>query len=212
MPKDKETKELSAPRVSDALLMKRITDGEEEALNEFYEIYFQKIYRYAYYRVRRDHQHAEEVVHDTFMDAIASSDKYDSRRGSVEAWLIQLSRNHIRSVNNAMPVSSIQEKGLIMLGDDFERIVDATTGGVTDDSDIMRKELREMITMTMGSIPLDYAEILEWKYVDNRPVKEIASRLQKSEKAVESHLTRARLAFRAAFKLVCGGALPEFGL
>jgi len=212
MPKEKGGKELSGQRAADFLLMQRITEGEEEALDEFYSAYFHKVYRYAYYRVSRDHQHAEEIVHDTFMDAISSSDRYDPQRGSIEAWLIQLSRNHIRSVNNSMPVTSSLEKGMFVLGDDFERIVDASTGGVTDDAEIHRKELQQMITMTMGSIPQDYAEILEWKYVDNSPVKEIALRLQKSEKAVESQLTRARLAFRAAFKLVCGGDLPEFGL
>ena len=41
--------------------------------------------------------------------------------------------------------------------------------------------------------------VLEWKYVDEMAVKEIAVRLGRTEKAVENLLYRARKSFRAAF-------------
>ena len=39
--------------------------------------------------------------------------------------------------------------------------------------------------------------LLEWKYLDELSVKEIAARLERTEKAVEARLYRARLSFRA---------------
>ena len=51
-----------------------------------------------------------------------------------------------------------------------------------------------------------YADALEWKYIDEIPVQEIAARLGLGAKAAESLLTRARHAFRDAFRTL--GAFP----
>ena len=75
-----------------------------------------------------------------------------------------------------------------------------------------QEELRELVGAAMGSIPAEYAKLLEWKYVDNLAVREIAGTLKKTEKAIESQLTRARVAFREAFTSLAAGTVPEFGL
>ena len=46
--------------------------------------------------------------------------------------------------------------------------------------------------------------MLEWKYIQELSVDEIAVRLGTGYKATESVLTRARQAFREAFALVSG--------
>jgi len=51
-------------------------------------------------------------------------------------------------------------------------------------------------------LPAHYGSALEWKYLDDLSVREIAARLGMGEKAAESLLTRARRAFRDAFTSV----------
>jgi len=43
-------------------------------------------------------------------------------------------------------------------------------------------------------------QCLEWKYIEKLPVREMAARLDLTEKAVESILYRARLEFRERFE------------
>jgi DNA-directed RNA polymerase specialized sigma24 family protein len=69
-----------------------------------------------------------------------------------------------------------------------------------------REQVRERICAALDYLPAPYADILEWKYVRELSVADIARRLGRSTKATESLLTRARDAFREAFTLLRGDA------
>ena len=69
-----------------------------------------------------------------------------------------------------------------------------------------RAEVRESICAALDYLPAPYADVLEWKYVSDLSVVEIAKRIGRSPKATESLLTRAREAFRETFTLLRGGA------
>ena len=58
----------------------------------------------------------------------------------------------------------------------------------------------QIVQRVLDHLPPRYATVLEWKYVDELSVQEIASRLGLGLKAAESLLTRARRAFRDAFR------------
>ena len=68
-----------------------------------------------------------------------------------------------------------------------------------------REQVRNSILTTLDYLPAPYGDILEWKYLRDMSMGEIASRLGRSPKAVESLLTRAREAFRETFSLLSGG-------
>jgi len=65
-----------------------------------------------------------------------------------------------------------------------------------------RAQLRDAIRVALDYLPAPYGDILEWKYLRDMSIGEIASRLGRSPKAAESLLTRAREAFREAFSLI----------
>jgi RNA polymerase sigma factor (sigma-70 family) len=69
-----------------------------------------------------------------------------------------------------------------------------------------REQAGESIRAALDYLPAQYADILEWKYVHELSVAEIARKLGRSPKATESLLTRARAAFREAFSLLSGGS------
>jgi RNA polymerase sigma-70 factor (ECF subfamily) len=68
-----------------------------------------------------------------------------------------------------------------------------------DDELLRREETREMVNATMSQLPSHYRDALEAKYVAGQSVRDIATAWNMTEKAIESRLTRARKAFRAAF-------------
>lgn len=198
-----------ASRQEDAGLVKAIVRGDADCLEIFYNKYFPKLYRYIYYRVGRDHQHTEEVVNDTFMEAIDKAAGYDPDRGSIESWLITLSRNRIRSSNATVGKARNYEQSWSMLDGELETLFADLDDGKLPDNVLQNQELADMVGATMGSLPDDYSRVLEMKYISNLSVREIAQTLKKTEKSVESQLTRARLAFREAFRsLAVDFAIP----
>ena len=74
------------------------------------------------------------------------------------------------------------------------------------DEGLRRRELARLVQVTLDCLPQRYGDALEWKYIQELPVTEIAGRLNVSPKAAESLLTRAREAFREGFRAVCAGA------
>ncbi len=183
-----------------AALLKAIARGDEDSLEIFYNTYFPKLYRYIYYRVGRDHQHTEEVVNDTFVEALDKISRFDSSRGSIESWLITLSRNRIRSSNTTVGKAREYEQSWSMVDGELDTLFADLDKGNLPDYALENQELGDMVGATMGSLPEDYSRVLEMKYMSNMSVREIADILKKTEKSVESQLTRARTAFREAFK------------
>ena len=186
-------------RRGDADLRGRLLSGDEEALQTFYEKYFSRLYRYIYYRVRRDHHHAEEVVNDTFLEALDKVDRYDPERGSMEAWLITLSRNRIRSNNSTMGRANDYETSWGMLEGELDTIFADLENAGEQEAKLEHEEVADTVGAVMGSLPEEYSRLLEMKYVEDMSTREMAHLLEKTEKAVESKLTRARAAFRQVF-------------
>lgn len=190
---------LDEKQLEDMKLHKGIMRGDEAVLEAFYEKYFSRLYRYIYYRVGHDHQHAEEVVNDTFVEAIENVEKYDPKRGSLEAWLITLSRNRIRSLNNTMGKANNYEKSWSMLDGELDTIFADISRISEQEAYIENQELSNVVGLIMGSLPEEYSKILEMKYMKDMSTRDIAMLLEKTEKAVESKLTRARAAFKQLF-------------
>jgi RNA polymerase sigma-70 factor (ECF subfamily) len=64
---------------------------------------------------------------------------------------------------------------------------------------VLRDEARALVHAALDLLPPRYGRILEWKYLDDLPVKEIADRMSVGTKAAESLLTRARISFRETY-------------
>ncbi len=61
-------------------------------------------------------------------------------------------------------------------------------------------EQADQISAAMADLPQRYRDILNAKYQEQQSVQEIAAKMRATPKAVESLLSRARAAFRAAWE------------
>jgi RNA polymerase sigma factor (sigma-70 family) len=59
-----------------------------------------------------------------------------------------------------------------------------------------KHEIRDLITEVMDNLPSNYGDLLEWKYVEQLSVNEIAEKLKTNHVSVQSSLSRARKAFK----------------
>lgn len=74
-----------------AALLRRLADGDAQALAEFYDAHAALAYGLAS-RVLRDRSDAEDVVQEAFVQVWRQAARYDPLRGSPQAWLCAIVR------------------------------------------------------------------------------------------------------------------------
>lgn len=174
-------------------LVRRMVAGERRAFEEFAEAYIPALHRFASFRLNHDRELTREIAQTTLVKAI---EKITSYRGeaSLMTWLCACCKTEIaahfrRSRSRPTEVEWTEE-----------RVAEATPLNRTPpdgpERSVLRGESVELVHVALDRLPPRYAQVLEWKYLDNLSVKEIADRIELKTKAAESLLTRARNSFR----------------
>ena len=156
--------------------------GDEEAWRVLYDQCFDSLYAFIDFRTGHRRDRTEEVVQETWMVAVRRIGIFDPTRSSFETWMRGIARNVIRNHRQAWK----PREELVP-----EEAVSSDTGP--------RIELAEQIGMALTALPARYRAALQAKYDEKLSVNEIARQWKESPKAVESLLTRARVAFKEAF-------------
>jgi RNA polymerase sigma-70 factor (ECF subfamily) len=89
-------------RDSDAILMRAVIGGSQDALAGLYDRHSRAVFGAAL-RTSRDQSIAAEVVQETFLALWNRAELYDPARGSLPSWLLTIARNravdHLRSAS-----------------------------------------------------------------------------------------------------------------
>ncbi len=193
---------------ADLALVRRLLAGDEEAFEEFFDRYFRGLYRFAFTRLNNDQDAAEEVAQATICKAIPKLGTYRGE-AALFSWLCTFCRHEISALLARRGVAAAQ----VDLTEDLPEVRAAleslATGMEGPDAALGVKELGRLVQVTLDQLPGRYGSALEWKYMEELPVKDIAARLGLSTKAAESLLTRAREAFRDGFTALTGASLPR---
>ena len=183
-------------RMDDHTLAARALAGDQRAFDELFETYFPRLFRFALRRVEHEDT-AEDVVQATLIKAMRSLGSWRGEAG-LFTWLCTICRHEISAhwqrvgrQPHTMPIDDAPEvrAALEALASDADR----------PDRAFERGEVAGAVAIVLDHLPGRYGDVLEWKYAQGLSVSEIAARLGTSEKAAESMLTRARLAFREGF-------------
>ena len=183
----------------DIRLAARLVKGDAGAFNVFFDTYFPRIYRFALVRVQGDHDLAEETAQAVLCQALSGMDTY---RGEAPmfSWLCTFARHELYRQLKARG----RAQGDVPLSEENPAVraaLESLLAAVGDSPDTLteKAQIRRLVQVAMDHLPSLYADVLERKYVHGEPVRVIARIIGKSEKAVESTLTRARNAFRDCF-------------
>ena len=172
--------------------------GDARAFDEFFDGHFPGLYRFALSRLDHDEDAAEEVAQATICKAIRKLGTYRGEAG-LFTWLCTFCRHEIAAFYKWNRISTRK----VELLDDAPEVREALESlGVAVEGParaLDRAEIGRLVRAALNRLPSHYGSALEWKYIEDVPVKEIAIRLGLSPKAAESVLTRARDAFRDAF-------------
>jgi RNA polymerase sigma-70 factor (ECF subfamily) len=184
-------------------LVRRMLGGDEGAFDEFFADYFPRLFRFAVLRLR-DPDAAEDLVQNSL---IAGVRNLGSWRGEATlfTWLCTICRREIsawekRTSRRVIVPIEEDDPGL--------RAALESIGAAAEppDAGLARADTGRIVQLVLDHLPPRYSRALEWKYLEDVSVDEIAVRLQCTPKAAESLLTRARDAFRDAFAAVQAAA------
>lgn len=166
-------------------LVKRILDGDNDAVTEFYHEFSPRILKFLLKKLPEDD--AQEIMNDVFLEAIDSLPMLKSH-GKVLPWLYRIAHNNMVNFYRKKKFKSILISQMPFL--------ELAAKEVHQPEFIMEKNaIRDKIEATLHAISKKYRNILKMRYEDGLPVKRIALLLDLSPKACESLLYRARLSF-----------------
>lgn len=178
--------------------VERLLAGDERAFKEFFDEYFERLYRFAISRVRTDPGLAEEAAQRALCRAVR---KLDSFRGeaSLFSWLAGICRNELADL---LETSNRDAARLVSLDSDplGQRTVQHHAGESRHEPEeqTVAHERADRIDLLLRQLPGRYGDVLRWKYLDELSTEEIAEKLAVSHDAAQSTLQRARLAFKSA--------------
>ncbi len=157
-------------------------DRQERLLN-LYDANVDAVYR-CVYRLCLDRSLAEDITQDVFTAAIRSTDL----TGISTRWLLQTARNRLIDVVRRTATHDrklrLLRNGLAPHSEDHTKLVIAKLN----------------VEAALLRLSPDHRVVLMLHYVDDHSVADLAVALERSPKGVESLLTRARAAFRAALE------------
>jgi RNA polymerase sigma-70 factor (ECF subfamily) len=183
----------STSRNGETKLVQKLSSGDSAVMAEFYNLYRNRLYSLVLEHVDRDENIAEDLVHEVFLAALSSLDKF---RGDSQlyTWLRSIALHKINDfyrhqAREPKPrESSADSDGLEL---EQPRDNEPATHTVLED-----EEDRQSVHQALADLPQDYQEVLVLKYLKDMPVLAISQIMGRSPKSVEGLLSRARKAMR----------------
>lgn len=145
--------------------------GDEEAFASIYNLYFEKIYRFIYYRVGHK-QVAEDLAEDVFLKAFAKLSSIVDNN-SFEGWLYQIARNKV--------IDYYRDKKQTIALEDVENTLEYETNII----DILElQEQQKIFLKLLKELGADQQLILKLKFLENLDNDQIAEITGKTEVSI----------------------------
>jgi RNA polymerase sigma-70 factor, ECF subfamily len=190
-------------------LVRAMCAGDETAFDRFFREYAPRVYRFVYSRVDRDAQVAEELSQEVLSRAMQRIAGWRGDAG-LFTWLCQMARNEVIDHWRRRQ----RRERLEVVIEDGSAAADALAALPGDprlepERQQLRAELLSSVQVALDSLPENYGNALEWKYIEGLSVTEIAARLGINPVATQSLLARARRSFREALEAGGGSSVDD---
>ncbi|MEN6407118.1 MAG: sigma-70 family RNA polymerase sigma factor [Thermoguttaceae bacterium] len=146
-----------------------------------------EVYGFIFHLVGGDRAIAEELNQETWLEAIDGIGRLDAAQGSFRNWLFGIARRRV-----ALHYRRRASARTSTPGDQIETLAESGSKAVLPEDVLEQMERAAVVRAAILAIPEDRRKTLLWKYVEGLSTEAIAVRMEKSVKAVESLLSRAR--------------------
>ncbi len=174
-----------SPR-EDAALAERARDGDTQAFAALYDRYFEKVFRYVYYRVREEAE-AEDVTSEVFFRALRAMPRYEPRQPFL-AWLYRIARNAIIDrARAARPRVSFEDA--LAHPDAGDHVIDP-------DARILATDRRSRLRAALAHLTAEQQEVVVLRFVEGLSADEVGKVMRKRSGTVRGLQYRALQALR----------------
>ncbi|HBZ72764.1 MAG TPA: hypothetical protein DEP35_24745 [Deltaproteobacteria bacterium] len=170
---------------SDAALVAGIRNGNQADFNQLYERYFQRVYTFAYVRVR-NHADAEEIVQETFTAVFRSIDAYRGQ-SSLLSWVYGIAKNTANS-----HLRRIKARETCFERAELDLWATRAASTATPEDELSLRRYADVIHRRLDSVAEWQVEVFMLRHLENLPIREIARRMARSNDAIRSCLYRVK--------------------
>ena len=166
-----EDKNLGNP--NDERLQVEAARQDPARFGELYENNFERVYAYLARRAR-DRDEAQDLTSEVFQQALAGLPRYEWRGLPFIAWLLGIAANVLR--DGWRRAGRFEE----VMTDELEQM------GIEEDV-----EQKAMLYQLVDSLPADQRQVILWRFVGQKSLREMATELGRSEGAIKQLQLRA---------------------
>ncbi len=163
---------------------------DRDAWHKFYTSSITRLYNFIYYKLHRNQQAAEEVTQETYLNAYADVERYSREKGEVESWLTGIASNQVRSF-----LRRSRRRKMETLGGAEDNLLIPNQPPSPEEL-LANQEVIDGVNAAIAELPERYGTVLKMKYMAMMSVREIAGKIESTEKAAERMLSRARDALK----------------
>jgi RNA polymerase sigma-70 factor (ECF subfamily) len=173
--------------VTDDELLRRMAEGDEQALGTFYDRWNAMVHAVVL-RILRQRDDVEDVVEEVFWQAWRQSNRFEAARGSVQTWLLTIARS--RALDKVRALKRLREEPLeVESGDLVVQVASEGDASMGAES----AERRAIVLAALSELPAEQREALELGYYSGLSQSEIAERTGQPLGTIK---TRMRLAMQ----------------
>lgn len=191
--------QISRCHLTDSELVRRAQAHDAEAWKTLYQRYLPSVWRYAY-ALTDDAHYAEDLVAEAMLALLNGIDQIKGQPPRVAAWLRAVVRHK----------ATDRHRHNIQVAGRPSKRVQIRSRESSPSLPLETAEERDLIIEILDDLPERQRMALEWKYVEDLPVQEIAVRMGETDKAVEATLYRGRREFRRKYQLAESPTTPSF--
>jgi RNA polymerase sigma-70 factor (ECF subfamily) len=197
--------------LDDKTLANEMLAGQKQAFHRFFDEYFARLYRFALARLADDPDAARDVVQVTLTRAIRKLHTYRAE-SALFTWLCAICRNE---TSEWLRQQGRYREHIVLIEDhpDVQAAVDSfqLPEDQLPEAQLRRAENLRLIEVALDALPARYGDVLEWKYVEGRSIREIAARLHLGQEATQSLLARAKRAFADVYTSLSSAVADRAG-
>jgi RNA polymerase sigma-70 factor, ECF subfamily len=165
-------------------LIRKMSQRDPSAWAAMYDRHVHDLFGVVYHLLGGNRSAAEDVNQEVWLIAIEQFDRFDSGRGDFRGWILGIARH--RALRHRQIVS----------GHPNDNHFDAPSSSPWPPDALEAAERSDVVRAAVLCLQEDHRRVLLDKYVAGLTVAEIAGRIGRSAKAVESLLSRARAQLR----------------
>jgi len=158
---------------------------------EHYNTYFEKVYRYIFFRVGRKKELAEDLTSEIFMKALEKFEDFDHAR-PFAVWIYRIAHNHLVDYYKKMKFEMM----------DIEEVANELKGNDDQKYELEVKMNLDKVSGVLEELPRMQKEVIVMKYVNDLTNPEIAEILDTNEAHIRVLQHRALQALKTRLSFV----------